>query len=242
MAVHAPSAVAVRASANRDPAAGKKGVMTETASIGVVFETDAAVIAASIGEPRRFGAVFERHATVLFRYFVRRVGVDTAGELLGELFRVAFERRSTYDTERADARPWLYGIATRLLARHRRSEARRLAAIARVLAGQVGSTDVEDRVASMVDAADLWPAMAAAIERLPDVERDVVLLRVWEELSYEEIATALDVPVGTVRSRLNRARSRLRELQPAGMHGEVASQPGPQPTARTPAPPAGDDR
>jgi RNA polymerase sigma-70 factor (ECF subfamily) len=177
-------------------------------------DTDAAAIAASIGEPARFGVVFERHATVLFRYFVRRVGVDAAGELLGELFRVAFERRSTYDTEREDARPWLYGIATRLLARHRRSEARRIAAIARLLAGRVTAGDVEERVASMVDASELWPAMAVAIERLPDVERDVLLLRVWEELSYEEIAAALDVPVGTVRSRLNRARSRLRELEP----------------------------
>jgi RNA polymerase sigma-70 factor (ECF subfamily) len=205
--VPAVSAVEVgRAIANRRPPAGDNGVMAET---------DAAVIAASIGEPERFGVVFERHATVLFRYFVRRVGVDVAGELLGELFRVAFERRSTYDAERADARPWLYGIATRLLARHRRSEARRIAAVARLLAGRTASGDVEDRVASMVDASELWPAMAAAIDRLPDVERDVLLLRVWEELSYQEIATALDVPVGTVRSRLNRARSRLREPQAA---------------------------
>jgi RNA polymerase sigma-70 factor (ECF subfamily) len=203
-AIHGASAV--ETSANPLLPAGENDVMAET---------DAAVIVASIGEPEWFGVVFERHATVLFRYFVRRVGVDVAGELLGELFRVAFERRSTYDAERADARPWLYGIATRLLARHRRSEARRIAAVARLLAGRGTSGDVEDRVASMVDAAERWPAMAAAVERLPDVERDVLLLRVWEELSYEEIAAALDVPVGTVRSRLNRARSRLRELEPA---------------------------
>ena len=96
--------------------------------------SDAAVIAASLDEPEVFGALFDRHATVLFRYLVRRVGVDEADGLLGEVFRVAFEKRATYDIERPNARPWLYGIATNLLARHRRREARRIHAMARVLA------------------------------------------------------------------------------------------------------------
>ena len=81
--------------------------------------TDAEVIAASVGSPAAFGELFDRHATTLFRYFVRRVGPDDADTLLGELFRVAFERRETFDTERPEARPWLYGIASNLLARHR---------------------------------------------------------------------------------------------------------------------------
>src|SRR5256885_9640321 len=94
--------------------------------------SDAAVITASLNEPDRFGVLFDRHATVLFRYLVRRVGVDDADGLLGEVFRVAFEKRATYDCERPDARPWLYGIATNLLARHRRTEARRIHATARL--------------------------------------------------------------------------------------------------------------
>src|SRR5262249_10209345 len=124
-----------------------------------------------------------------------------------------FERRATYDCERPDARPWLYGIATNLVARHRRSEARRIHAVARLRAARQPALDPSDRVASTVDAASLWPHVADAVERLPAEERDALILYAWEELSYPEIAAALDVPVGTVRSRLNRARTTLRELR-----------------------------
>jgi RNA polymerase sigma-70 factor (ECF subfamily) len=176
-------------------------------------EPDAEVIAASLEEPARFGAVFDRHATVVFRYLVRRVGVDEADAVLGEVFRVAFEKRATYDTTRADARPWLYGIATNLLARHRRSEARRIRATARLLARQRPADDPADQVVGTLDARELWPHVAEAVAALPEEERDALLLYAWEELSYEEIADALGVPMGTVRSRLNRARGRLRELR-----------------------------
>jgi RNA polymerase sigma factor (sigma-70 family) len=174
--------------------------------------SDAEVIAASFGEPARFGVLFDRHGTVLFRYLVRRVGPDEADALLGEVFRVAFERRHTFDLERPNARPWLYGIATRLLARHRRAEARRIAATARLLARRPLPEDPADRVAARIDAAELWPEVAQAVGRLPEGERDALILFVWEDLGYEEIAAALDVPLGTIRSRLNRARKRMREL------------------------------
>jgi RNA polymerase sigma-70 factor (ECF subfamily) len=173
--------------------------------------SDAAAITASLEQPAAFATVYDRHAAVLFRFLIRRVGRDTADELLGETFRVAFERRSTFDTDRADARPWLYGIATNLIARHRRAEMRRITATARLVAAQPGDS-VADRVAADVDARETWPAVAEVIAELPDVERDALLLLVWEELSYEEIASALQIPVGTVRSRLNRARRRIREL------------------------------
>jgi RNA polymerase sigma-70 factor (ECF subfamily) len=150
---------------------------------------------------------------VLFRYLVRRVGVDEADPLLGEVFRVAFERRSAYDRDRPNARPWLYGIATNLLAHHRRSEARRVQAMGRLLAKQLPPDDPSEVVVSALDAGNLWPRVAHAVTLLPDVERDALLLFVWEELGYDEIAVALGVPVGTVRSRLNRARIRLRELE-----------------------------
>jgi RNA polymerase sigma factor (sigma-70 family) len=175
--------------------------------------SDAAVIAASLDEPEVFGALFDRHATVVFRYLVRRVGVDEADGLLGEVFRVAFEKRATYDTERPNARPWLYGIATNLLARHRRREARQIHAMARLLAHSAPATDPMDGVTDAVDANELWPRVAQAVAALPEGERDALVLHVWEELSYEEIAAALDVPIGTVRSRLNRARLSLRELR-----------------------------
>jgi RNA polymerase sigma factor (sigma-70 family) len=179
----------------------------------MVSDSDADVIAASLVEPGVFGRLFDRHATVLFRYLVRRVGVDDAELLLGDVFRVAFEKRENYDRMRSNARPWLYGIATNLLAHHRRSEARRIAATARLLTTQRPPDDPTDRVVARLDAAELWPHVAEAVGRLPEGERDVLLLYVWEELSYDEIAAALDVPVGTVRSRLNRARESLRELR-----------------------------
>jgi RNA polymerase sigma-70 factor (ECF subfamily) len=179
------------------------------------MESDADVILASMADPRRFGDVFDRHATTLFRYLVRRVGVDEAEALLGETFRIAFEKRETYDVTRDNARPWLYGIATNLIARHRRSEARRMRATARVLASRVEADDGVDVLLSTLDAAELWPRVADAIGQLPDEERDALTLYVWEQLSYDDIAVALGVPVGTVRSRLNRARKNLRELRTA---------------------------
>lgn len=177
--------------------------------------TDAEVIAASIGAPARFGTVYDRHAGALFRFLVRRVGRDTADPLLGDVFRIAFERRASFDPAYASARPWLYGIATNVLAKHRRAEARRLRATAELAARRspaAARDDASDEIADALDAATLWPSVVDAIAALPDGERDALLLYVWEDQSYDEIATALDIPVGTVRSRLNRARARLREL------------------------------
>ena len=173
--------------------------------------SDAQVIASSLEAPEAFAALYDRHAGLLFRYLIRRVGRDTADELLGETFRIAFEKRTSFDCDRPDARPWMYGIATNLLAKHRRSEARRLHATARLAAEHRPYADT-DSVVAAVDASVAWPKVAEAITQLPDGERDALLLFAWEDLSYQEVAAALDVPVGTVRSRLNRARSRLREL------------------------------
>jgi RNA polymerase sigma-70 factor (ECF subfamily) len=180
--------------------------------------TDAEVIAASVASPAAFGELFDRHATTLFRYVVRRVGPDDADSLLGELFRIAFERRERFDTERPEARPWLYGIASNLLSRHRAGEARRLDATARLVNASAAGSDRFADVDARLDASRLWPDVADAIAALPQGERDTLLLYAWEGMPYDEIAAALDVPVGTVRSRLNRARGRLREL--VGASGE----------------------
>jgi RNA polymerase sigma-70 factor, ECF subfamily len=175
-------------------------------------ESDADLIARSQCEPEWFGTLFDRHARAIFRYLVRRIGPDEADTLLGETFRVAFEKRSSYDCGRPDARPWLYGIATNLVAKHRRSEARRMQAMARLRARRAVPDDASEHVDEALDAAELWPVVADAVSGLPEGERNALLLFVWEELDYGEIAAALDIPVGTVRSRLNRARIRIREL------------------------------
>jgi DNA-directed RNA polymerase specialized sigma24 family protein len=94
-------------------------------------EPDGAVIAASLREPGAFGVIFDRHGSTLLRFLARRVNPAEAEDLLGEVFRIAFERRPAFDRSRDSARPWLYGIAANLVAKHYRSETRRLRALAR---------------------------------------------------------------------------------------------------------------
>ena len=172
--------------------------------------SDAQVIGRSLDEPEAFGLIYDRHAATVLRFLGRRVGAEVAEGLVGELFRIAFERRKTFDALRASALPWLYGIGSNLLLKHRRGEARRLCASARMAA----AGEAADRRASAgaLDARLLFPRVADAIEALPDGEREALLLFAWEDLSYQGVAEALELPIGTVRSRLNRARARLREL------------------------------
>lgn len=126
------------------------------------------------------------------------------------MFAIAFRSRGRYDRGAADARPWLFGIAANLARRHSRTERRRLRAYARTgvdpLGDDVGDSD------RRLDALAAGPALAAALAALRPGEREVLLLFAWADLSYEEIAAALGVPIGTVRSRLSRARGRVREL------------------------------
>ena len=177
--------------------------------------SDAEVIGRSLDEPEAFGLIYDRHAATLLRFLGRRAGAEVAEGLAGELFRIAFERRKTFDVSRASALPWLYGIGSNLLLKHRRAEARRLRASARVAA----AGEAADRRASAaaLDARLLFPRAADAIAALPDGEREALLLFAWEDLSYQGVAEALELPIGTVRSRLNRARAQLRELlEPSG--------------------------
>src|SRR6059036_4021865 len=99
--------------------------------------SDAEVIGSSLDQPEAFGLIYDRHAPTVLRFLGRRVGAAVAEGLVGELFRIAFERRKTFDTSRASALPWLYGIGSNLLLKHRRGEARRLRANARMAADEV---------------------------------------------------------------------------------------------------------
>jgi RNA polymerase sigma factor (sigma-70 family) len=166
--------------------------------------SDAEAIAASLSEPRAFVAVFDRHFNAIHRYLRRRVGKEIADELASETFAQAFEHRKRYDRNRPDARPWLYGIAHNLLRHHYRDEERALLAYAR--------TGVDPVHGSADDAGVARPELADALAALSPAERDVLLLVAWAELEYADVAETLAIPIGTVRSRLNRARSRVREL------------------------------
>jgi RNA polymerase sigma-70 factor, ECF subfamily len=176
--------------------------------------SDAEVIGRSLDQPEAFGLIYDRHADTLLRFLGRRAGAEVAEGLAGELFRIAFERRKTFDVSRASALPWLYGIGSNLLLKHRRGEARRLRASARMAADEAPDRRASARA---LDARVLFPRAADAIEALPDGEREALLLFAWEDLSYQRVAEALELPIGTVRSRLNRARTQLRELiEPGG--------------------------
>ncbi len=192
-------------------------------------ESDGEVVAAALSAPARFGELFDRHFTTVFRYLARRVGTVEAEDLAAEVFVVAFRRRFDYDVGRASALPWLYGIATNLLRRHRRSEQRRMAALNRVTHAE--ASPFEDRLLAELEATDLACRVGAALLRMRARDRDALVLHAWERLSYQEVSEALGVPVGTVRSRIHRARRVLREL--LGQSGE-------EPQVVTPPEGAGD--
>ncbi|WP_307845288.1 RNA polymerase sigma factor [Planomonospora sp. ID67723] len=170
---------------------------------------DAALIEESLADPDRFAGLFDRHADEIHRYAARRLDdVTTADDVTAETFLVAFRKRTRYDLARHDARPWLYGIASNLISGHRRAETRRLKALARQAPERAAG--FEERSAERVTADALRPALAAALARLSSAERDLLLLVAWAELTYEEAAEALGIPIGTVRSRLSRTRTKIR--------------------------------
>jgi RNA polymerase sigma-70 factor (ECF subfamily) len=146
--------------------------------------------------------------TAVYRYLYRRVGPDVVEELTADTFVIAFGIRERFEGE--NALPWLYGIAANMVRRHLRAEGRRERAHMRAGALiAVGFAD--DQIEDRLDAAAAAPQLAAALERLEPRDRDVLLLFAWEGLSYQEIAESLDIAVGTVASRLSRARRCMRE-------------------------------
>jgi RNA polymerase sigma-70 factor (ECF subfamily) len=174
------------------------------------YSSDAVAIAASLTSPTAFADVFERHHPVVHRYLARRIGSDLADELAAETFAIAFAKRGRYNVSVEDARPWLFGIATKLAHRHWRREERELRAYARSGVDAAAPSPAE-RAAARADSAGAGPAIAAALAALTADERDVLLLYAWEELDQPEIAAALSIALGTVKSRLHRARSRVRQ-------------------------------
>ncbi|MEU5876009.1 RNA polymerase sigma factor [Spirillospora sp. NPDC047279] len=170
---------------------------------------DARFVAESMNDPERFTAVYDRHYPPVHRYVAGRLGPEAADDVAAETFLVAFRRRARFDPGKGALRPWLFGIATNLVAQHRRAETRRYQAFARVGADRP-SGGHEERVVTWVTAEELQPQLARALAALSAKERDVVLLVALSELGHEEVATALGIPYGTVGSRLNRARRKLR--------------------------------
>lgn len=167
---------------------------------------DGELIRASLDAPECFGGIFERHYRVVDRYCVRRLGTD-GHDVSANTFVEAFRVRHRFEFDRDDARPWLFGIVNNMTRRHRRTEARRWRAYARAEVSAPLQIDVDDRI----DAAALGARLADSLATIPSRDRDALLLFAWADLSYEQVGQALEIPIGTVRSRISRARARLRE-------------------------------
>ncbi|MFI0420276.1 RNA polymerase sigma factor [Spongiactinospora sp. 9N601] len=193
---------------------------------GRVEGDDAFLIEQSRREPEAFAEIFRRHAPDIARYVRRRLGTEAADDVVGETFLTAFRQRGGYDLARPNARPWLYGIASNLIGRYVRTEVQQL----RILEGtgtdpvQASFTERSDeRLSAMASRRRLAGALAA----LPRGHRDALLLVAWADLSYPEVAEALRIRVGTVRSRVNRARTKLKkelgEVNPLAM---ISEEPG----------------
>ena len=179
-------------------------------SRGSAAAGDAAVIESSWREPERFAVLFDQHAPLIYRYLARRAGRQVADDLVAETFLAAFAKRDRYDLSRPDARPWLYGIATNLVGQHHRDEVRQY----RIRQATPAEPEVPghaERVAADVTAQAMRTLLAGALAALSPGDRDVLLLIAWEQLTYQEVSRALDIPVGTVHSRLHRARTKVRQ-------------------------------
>lgn len=174
--------------------------------------TDADLVAASLHDPQRFALLFDRHARAVHRYVASRARHGDVDDVVSETFLAAYRMRTRYDRAFDDARPWLLGIATNVLRHHRRSEGRRLTRLRAAAHPRDPEIDPAESVAAAVDNASEIDRVARSLARLDDRYRDVLLLAAGADLTYDEIARALGVPVGTVRSRLARGRHRLREL------------------------------
>ena len=170
--------------------------------------SDAALIELSLRVPERFAAVFDRHADEIHRYVAGRLGPDAADDVTADTFLTAFRKRDRYDLSRDQARPWLYGIATRLIGEYRRTERRHLRILARAPAID-GAEPFEDTTNDRVAAERMRPLLARVLARLPAADRELLLLVAWTDLTYEDIAQALGVAPGTVASRLHRIRKKI---------------------------------
>ncbi len=176
--------------------------------------TDAEVIAASRDDPERLALIFRRHYRTVYRYVVSAVGRDDGPDVAAEVFVRAFAARYRFDPRFRSARPWLFGIAAHLVRDVYRARGRQGRALGRLGGRAVPAVGFEDDAVARVDVWDRVGPIGTLLGSLSPDQRDVVGLFALAGLSYEEIAQALGIPIGTVKSRLTRARRRLRNLIP----------------------------
>lgn len=172
---------------------------------------DAQQVELSLRDPECFGVVFDRYFAEVHGYVARRLGRDAADDVAAETFLTAFRSRRRFDASRGTVRAWLYGIVTNHMSAYHRQEVRAYRALER--AGMPGAEEEHaDRVAERVGARAAGRELAGALAELPRGDREVLLLVALGGLSHADVAAALGIPYGTVGSRLNRVRKKLRGL------------------------------
>lgn len=172
---------------------------------------------AAAGEPAAFGVLFERHAKAVYNFCFRQTGDwSAAEELTSVVFLESWRRRGRVRLTGESALPWLLGVATNVVRNRRRAERRHRDALKRLPLDPAGA--FADDVDGRLDDERRMRVILARVGKLSRRDQDVIALCVWAELSYEEAAVALGVPVGTIRSRLARAKARLRELDVSSGH------------------------
>jgi RNA polymerase sigma factor (sigma-70 family) len=173
---------------------------------------DGVTIEGSWSTPERFAEIFDRHYVALFAFCARRVGAILADDIVNETFCVAFDRRGSYATrERPNARPWLMGIAINVMRHDFRRQLREARAFDRLNATE-SYPDHDSSVVNDVEAINQMDLVRVALAKVPDQELEALLLFVLDRHTYEQIAEVLQIPIGTVRSRIHRARRHLSDL------------------------------
>jgi RNA polymerase sigma-70 factor (ECF subfamily) len=163
-----------------------------------------------------FGVLFERHGGRIYNYCFRRsADWAIAEDLTSATFLLAWRGLRRDPLQAESALPLLYGIATNVLRNRRRSLKRGREAVAHLPLPRLEEPDFADEAARRLDDRAAMRQLLGLFSRLPRREQDVIAFCEWSELSYEDAALALGIPIGTVRSRLSRGRRRLRELATA---------------------------
>jgi len=163
-------------------------------------------------QPQDFGLIFDRHSVTVYNHLYRRTDSwSTAEDLTSVVFLEAWRRRADVKLVEASALTWLLGVANKVLQTKYRSVRRHRDALSRLPKALV-EPDPADAVVARLDGELRAGQLLAAFRQLPARDQDVIALCVWDGLDYAAAAVALGVPVGTVRSRLSRARARLAAL------------------------------
>jgi RNA polymerase sigma-70 factor (ECF subfamily) len=174
-------------------------------------QNDAGVIQASLVDPALFEAIFDRHFDAVHRFAVGRVGTQEAADVVAETFTRAFVRRSRFRQDKPSALPWLFGIAVNVCHERNRLRDRGYRATNRVAGrAELMTEPFEGALAARIDAERLRPELVEALRGLSDNEYALLMLATESDLTYEQMAETLSIPVVTVRSRLARARARVR--------------------------------